>query len=67
MKVLGVIFVVLGGLLAVLGFTSYASDIQLIVAFVGINMAGIGAVLIYLAGIKNDLYSLYQWVKKDKV
>jgi len=67
MKALGVVFVVLGGLLAVLGFTSYASDIQLIVAFVGINMAGIGAVLIYLAGIKNDLYSLYQWVKKDKV
>ena len=67
MKALGVVFVVLGGLLAVLGFTSYASDIQLIVAFVGINMAGIGAVLIYLAGIKNDLYSLYQWVKKDEV
>jgi hypothetical protein len=66
MKALGIIFVVLGGLLAVLGFTSYASDIQLIVAFVGINMAGIGAVLIYMAGIKNDLYSLYQWVKKDK-
>jgi hypothetical protein len=37
------------------------------VAFVGIDMAGIGAILIYLAGIKNDLYSLYQWVKKDKV
>jgi len=67
MKILGITFVVLGGLLAVLGFTSYASDIQLIVAFVGINMAGIGAVLIYLAGIKNDLYSLYQWVKKDEV
>jgi energy-converting hydrogenase Eha subunit E len=67
MKALGILFVILGGLLTVLGVASYASDIQLIVAFVGIDMAGIGAILIYLAGIKNDLYSLYQWVKKDKV
>jgi ABC-type sulfate transport system permease subunit len=66
MKILGIAFVVLGGLLAVLGFASYSSDIQLIVAFVGIIMAGIGAMLIYLVGIKNDLFSLYQWVKKEK-
>lgn len=56
----------LGLFLTLLGFVSYASDIQLIVAFIGICMAGIGAIMISVAGIKNDLFSLYQWVKKDK-
>ncbi len=53
-------------LLTFLGFISHASDIQLIIAFVGIAIAGIGGIMIYLAGIKQDLFSLYQWVKKDK-
>ncbi|CAB4707123.1 MAG: hypothetical protein F2672_04705 [Actinobacteria bacterium] len=66
MKPLGIIFVLLGLFLTLLGFVSYASDIQLIVAFIGICMAGIGAIMISVAGIKNDLFSLYQWVKKDK-
>lgn len=66
MKPLGIIFVLLGIFLALLGFVSYASDIQLILAFIGICMTGIGAIMISLAGIKNDLFSLYQWVKKDK-
>jgi hypothetical protein len=66
MKILGVIFVIVGILLALAGFTSYASDIQLIVAFTGINMAGLGSVMIYLTGIKSDLYSIYEWVKIQK-
>ncbi len=63
MKILGVLFVIFGIFLTLLGFFSYASDIQLIVAFLGINMAGIGSVIIYLTGIKSDLYSIYEWVK----
>jgi hypothetical protein len=63
MKILGVLFVILGLMLTLVGLFSYASDIQLIIAFVGINMVGIGAVMIYLTGIKSDLYSIYEWVK----
>ena len=63
MKISGVLFVVFGIFLSLLGFFSYASDIQLIVAFVGIVMAGIGSIMIYITGIKNDLYSIYEWVK----
>jgi hypothetical protein len=63
MKLLGILFVIFGLLLTFLGLTSYASDIQLLVAFVGINMVGIGAIMIYLTGIKSDLYSIYEWVK----
>lgn len=66
MKTFGILFIILGMLLTFLGFISHASDIQLIIAFVGIAIAGIGGIMIYLAGIKQDLFSLYQWVKKDK-
>ena len=66
MKILGILFVIIGVFLALAGFTSYASDIQLIVAFVGVNMAGLGSVMIYLNGIKSDLYSIYEWVKIQK-
>jgi hypothetical protein len=66
MKILGILFVIIGVFLALAGFTSYASDIQLIVAFVGVNMAGLGSVMIYLTGIKSDLYSIYEWVKIQK-
>lgn len=66
MKILGILFVIIGIFLALAGFTSYASDIQLIVAFVGVNMAGLGSVMIYLTGIKSDLYSIYEWVKIQK-
>jgi len=66
MKILGILFVIIGVFLALVGFTSYASDIQLIVAFVGVNMAGLGSVMIYLTGIKSDLYSIYEWVKIQK-
>jgi hypothetical protein len=63
MKILGILFVIFGLILALLGFFSYASDIQLIVAFIGINMAGVGSLMIYITGIKSDLYSIYEWVK----
>jgi hypothetical protein len=66
MKILGALFVVFGILLALAGFTSYASDIQLIVAFTGVNMAGLGSIMIYLTGVKGDLYSIYEWVKIPK-
>jgi hypothetical protein len=65
-KILGILFVVFGIFLTLAGFTSYASDIQLIVAFTGINMAGIGSLMIYLTGIKKDLFSIYEWVKIQK-
>jgi len=66
MKILGVIFVIVGFFLGLAGFVSFATDIQLIVAFTGVNMAGLGSVMIYLSGIKSDLYSIYEWVKIQK-
>jgi hypothetical protein len=66
MKPLGIIFILLGAVLTFLGLASYASDIQLIVAFVGICMAGIGVIMIALDGIKGDLSSIHLWVKKGQ-
>jgi hypothetical protein len=66
MKILGILFVGFGIFLALAGFTSYASDIQLIVAFTGVNVAGLGSIMIYLSGLKSDLYSIYEWVKIPK-
>ena len=66
MKILGILFVIIGIFLALAGFTSYASDIQLIVAFTGFNMVGVGSIMLYLTGIKSDLYSIYEWVKIQK-
>jgi hypothetical protein len=66
MKFLGILFAILGTFLTLVGFLYYASDIQLIIAFIGINMGGIGALMIYSTGIKKDLYSIYEWVKIQK-
>jgi hypothetical protein len=49
MKVFGVLFLILGVVVAVLGFGSYASDIQLGIGFTGINMAGIGGIMLHLS------------------
>ena len=46
MKVLGILFIVFGALWAVAGFASYASDIQLGIAVSGINMIGIGIIMV---------------------
>lgn len=45
MKGVGFIYIVLGIILTVAGFALMASDIQLIIAFCGINMAGIGLIM----------------------
>jgi Ca2+/Na+ antiporter len=66
MKLLGTLFIIAGVLLTFLGFYSYASDIQLIVAFIGICMAGLGVIMIAIGEIREDLYSTYQWVKKGQ-
>jgi len=65
-KILGILFVISGVFLFLLGIFSYASDIQLVIAFVGLNMAGIGSIIIYATGLKSDLYSIYEWIKIQK-
>jgi hypothetical protein len=49
MKVWGILFVVFGAFWTIAGFLSYKSDIQLGIALAGINMFGIGLIMIHLA------------------
>ena len=49
MKVWGILFLVFGAFWTIAGFISYKSDIQLGIALAGINMLGIGLIMIHLA------------------
>ena len=49
MKVWGILFAIFGAFWTIAGFTSYKSDIQLGIALAGINMLGIGLIMIHLA------------------
>jgi hypothetical protein len=49
MKVWGILFLIFGAFWTIAGFISYKSDIQLGIALAGINMFGIGLIMIYLA------------------
>jgi hypothetical protein len=49
MKVWGILFVTFGAFWTIAGFISYKSDIQLGIALAGINMFGIGLIMIHLA------------------
>ena len=51
MKILGISFIVFGSFWAIAGFLSYASDIQLGIAVGGINMVGLGIVMVKLSNI----------------
>jgi len=48
MKVVGVLFVIFGFFWTGAGFLMYASDIQLGIAVSGINMIGIGFIMVHL-------------------
>lgn len=48
MKIWGILFVIFGIFWTVAGFISYKSDIQLGVALAGINMSGIGFIMVHL-------------------
>jgi hypothetical protein len=65
MKITGVLFVIGGIFWALMGFATYASDIQLGIALSGICMAGIGGVLIGLSNVHRDLLNHWLWVKKS--
>ncbi len=53
MKYGGILFVVFGAFWAAAGFISYKSDIQLGIALAGINMIGIGVIMMRLANPKD--------------
>ena len=53
MKIWGVVFVVFGIFWTVAGFLSYKSDIQLGIALAGINMLGIGSIMVHLGNQSN--------------
>jgi len=52
MKVWGILFLIFGAFWTIAGFISYKSDIQLGIALAGINMLGIGLIMIHLANQK---------------
>lgn len=54
MKVLGIFFIIGGIFWTIAGFISYASDIQLGIAVSGMNMFGLGVVIVHL-GEKKEL------------
>ena len=53
MKVWGILFLIFGAFWTIAGFISYKSDIQLGIALAGINMLGIGLIMIHLANKKD--------------
>ena len=65
MKITGFLFIIGGIFWALLGFATYASDIQLGIALSGICMAGIGGVLVGISNVKKDLLNLWLRVKKS--
>ena len=64
MKISGVLLIIAGVFWAVVGFATYASDIQLGIALSGMCMASIGGVLIGLSNVHRDLLNLWLWVRK---
>jgi len=53
MKIWGILFVIFGIFWTIAGFISYKSDVQLGVALAGINMFGIGCIMVYLGSQKD--------------
>ena len=53
MKIWGIVFVVFGIFWTVAGFLSYKSDIQLGIALAGINMLGIGSIMVHLGSVSS--------------
>jgi hypothetical protein len=53
MKVWGILFAIFGVFWTIAGFISYKSDIQLGLALAGINMFGIGLIMIHLSNNKD--------------
>ena len=49
MKILGISFIVFGFFWTIAGFLAYASDIKLGIAVGGINMVGLGIVMVKLS------------------
>jgi hypothetical protein len=49
MKIIGYVFVIFGSIWTIAGFASYASDIQLGIAVSGLNMVGIGLIMIKIS------------------
>lgn len=66
MQILGIGFIVIGGLFAISGFLFYASDIQLGIALTGICMLGLGVVMLALNSMKKDLFNIWLWVKEKE-
>ena len=51
MKILGISFIVFGLFWSIAGFLAYASDIQLGIAVGGINMVGLGIVMLKMSEV----------------
>ena len=64
MKITGVVFVIAGIFWAIAGFVTYASDIQLGIALAGINMFGIGCIMVHL-GTQDSLKPIAEELKKN--
>jgi hypothetical protein len=65
MKFGGILFVVFGAFWAAAGFISYKSDIQLGIALAGINMIGIGVIMMRLANPKGK-FPEYEELKVEE-
>lgn len=66
MKIFGIIFIVVGILVAIDGFANSVTDIQFGIGFTGVVITGIGLNLLYLSKVREELEIIYLWAKKDK-
>ena len=54
MKITGYLFIGFGLIWTIAGFASYASDIQLGIAVSGINMVGIGLIMVKISSTNSS-------------
>ena len=64
MKIWGILFVIFGIFWTIAGFFSYKSDIQLGIALAGINMFGIGCIMVHL-GTQDSVKPIAEEIQKN--
>jgi divalent metal cation (Fe/Co/Zn/Cd) transporter len=64
MKIFGILFLGTGILIAIDGFANLVTDIQFGIGVMGIAIAGIGIVLVYLSTVKDELQLVYMATRR---
>ena len=64
MKIFGIAFIATGILVAIDGFANLVTDIQFGIGVIGMAIAGIGLILVYLSTVKDELQLVYMATRR---